>query len=354
MNEKSIDPAGHAARATGQPLRLGIVGFGHLAQNYYVPALRKMGRQLEIRVADPLKSSRMAASSMFADARIYPDYRQLLEEEALQALLVAAPPSRHLEIWHAASQLGLPVFMEKPFPLADELEHIDAADPAWRKLMINFNRRFWPAYRSLGQHVADGSLGRIMRASFVLEVNAQKWSRITNHRACETEGGVLHDLGSQVLDLVLLTFGQQPDEILARRSGDGMLNQRVDLTLRFAEGLDVDCRLAYGTRNRESVTIEGEKATLQMRDPNFLCWLEHDPSLPGRFARSVADFAALGYRGLFRSRSMLRYSISASLEAFFENLATSRPFHPGLWDGLQVTRCIAAASDSLAVLPGRK
>lgn len=353
MKEKTLESTASGAVATVQPLQIGIVGFGRLAQNYYVPALRQMGRQFEICVADPLEGSRTAATRAFAGTRTYADYRQLLENEPLHAVLVAAPPSKHLEIWHAISRRDLPVFMEKPFLLSDELEQIDTEDPAWQKLMINFNRRFWPPYRSLGQHVADGSLGRIKCARFVLNVNVQKWSKVSNHRAQTGEGGVLYDLGSQVLDLALVTFGQQPVEIQARRSGKGVLDERIDMTFRFPDGLIVDCNLAYGARNQESVMIKGEKATLQLRDPNFLAWVERNPSLSGRLARFAAERAALAYRGFFRSRSMLRYSVSASLEAFFETLGTSRPFSPGFEDALRVARYTKAAAVSMAKGKGK-
>lgn len=333
---------------TSQPLKIGIVGFGRLAQMYYVPALRRMGRQLEICVADPLESSRATAARTFADAQTFADYRRLLEAEPLHAVLVATPPSKHLEIWNTIKLHNLPVFMEKPFLLADEFEQIDTEDPAWQKLMINFNRRFWPAYRSLAHHVADGSLGRIKSARFVLKVNAEKWSEVSNHRAQAGEGGVLYDLGSQVLDLILITFCQYPVEIVAQRSGSGVLNEQIDIRLRFPDEIIVDCTLAYGSRNRESVVIEGENATLQLRDPNFLCWIERNPSIPGRLARSAADLAVLGYRGIFRSRSMLHYSVGASLETFFETLETSRPFSPGFGDALLVARYIRAAAVSLA------
>ncbi len=348
MKQKSLRSSASGSAATGEPLQIGIVGFGRLAQNYYVPALRQLGRQLEICVADPLEGSRAAATRAFATVRTYADYRQLLENEPLHAVLVATPPSQHLEIWYAIRHRELPVFMEKPFLLSDELEQIDPADPAWQKLMINFNRRFWPAYRSLRQRVMDGSLGRIKRACFVLNVNAQKWSKVSNHRAQAGEGGALYDLGSQVLDLVLVTFCQQPAEIVALRLGEGALNERIEMTVRFPDGLVVECKLAYGLRNRESVMIEGENATLQLRDPNFLVWVERTPSMPGRLARSAADLAALGYRGIFRSRSMLRYTVSASLEAFIETLGTSRVFSPGFKDALRVARYIKIADDSMA------
>jgi predicted dehydrogenase len=331
-----------------RPLRLGIFGFGRLAQNYYVPALRRIRRPLAICVADPLDSSRAAAVKAFGSIPTYADYLETLHRESLGAVLVATPPSTHLAIWRETGAGGLPVFMEKPFLLTDELDQVDPTDPAWRNLMINFNRRFWPTYRRLAEWVADGTAGAVSHARFTLHVDAGRWSSVSNHRAQSREGGALYDLGSQMLDLVFVTFGRQPDEILARRSGSGGLDERVEVTLHFAGGLVVDCDLAYGRRTIESVSITGERGSLQLRNPNFMPWVERRPSVPGRLARSVADFATLGYRGLLRSRSMLRYSVHAALESFMCTLGSKQPFRPGFEDTLRVARWTRAAEHSIA------
>jgi predicted dehydrogenase len=202
-------------------LRLGIIGFGRLAQDYYVPALRRIRRPLEICIADPLDRSRAAAAQALGSIPTYADYREALNRESLDAVLVAAPPSTHLANWRAAGANGLLVFMEKPFLLADELPQVDPANPAWRNLMIDFNRRFWPTYRSLAERVADGALGAVHHARFTLHVDAGRWSTVSDHLAHPREGGALYDLGSQMLDLVHVIFSRQPDALLARRSGNG-------------------------------------------------------------------------------------------------------------------------------------
>ena len=329
-------------------IAVGIIGFGRLARLYYAPALREIGRRLRLSVADPCEGSRAAAAGAFPETRIHADYRELLEDEELDAVLVATPPSLHLEIWRAAAALQLPVFMEKPFLFPEDLAHVDPADPAWRRLMIDFNRRFWPPYRSLARLASDGRLGRPRRAEFRLNVDLARWSSVSPHRGDAREGGVLHDLGSQMLDLALVTFPRRPVEVAARRSGTRGGDERVDLTLFFDDGLRVDCDLAYARRTRESVTIRGERGVLELLDPNQRVWLRRDPTPLGRLASSCADFASLAYRGLFRSRSMLRFSVRASLGHFFDALRSGDRFVPGFEDALRVARCTAAAEQSIA------
>jgi predicted dehydrogenase len=120
------------------------------------------------------------------------------------------------------------------------------------------------------------------------------------------------------------------------------------VTLRFAGGLLVDCDLAYGRRTIECVSITGERGTLQLRNPNVPAWVLKRPSTPGRLARLAVDSATLGFRGLVRSRSMLRYSVHAALESFVGTLGSTRPFQPGFADALRVAHWTSAAARSIA------
>lgn len=345
MRRESDRPRGISG-SRAHRLHLGLIGFGQLAQRYYVPALRDLSQGLEISVADPLERSRAAARRALPGASIYEDHRELLARGAPDAVLVASPPSSHLEIWLEAAERELPVFMEKPFPMAAELERIDPTDRAWQNLMIDFNRRFWPSYRDLSRQLASGSVGRVSQALFTLHIDSSAWASVSDHRADPGEGGVLHDLGSHALDLVLTTFGEQPSEILAKRSNHGTPRERVELELAFESGLVVGCDLAYG-RNREQVLIRGEGGSLRLENPNGRVWLERRRSRLGEWSRACVDLALLGYRGAFRGRSMLRYSVSASIRSFLRAVVGNAAFQPDFSDAYRVALWMAAAARSV-------
>ena len=329
-------------------LHLGIIGFGQLAQNYYVPALRSMTPGVVVSVADPLERSRAAARRALPDACVYDDYRELLARQGADGLLVASPPSSHLEIWREAAGRELPVFMEKPFLMAGELERIDPTDRAWRNLMIDFNRRFWPAYRELPTHFANRSLGRVSDARFTLQIDSSAWAGVGDHRSDSRQGGALYDLGSHALDLVFTTFAERPAEILAKRSDAGTPHERIELEVGFESDLVVHCDLAYGRRNIEKVSIRGEQGTLRLDNPNGRLWIDRASRLR-RWSSTGVDLTLLAYRGAFRSRSMLRFSVCAALRSFIRVLSRGGAFRPGFADAHRVARWTAAANRSIAV-----
>ena len=202
-------------RGPGAP-RLAIAGFGRLARGYYAPALRELGRVRPVAVADPHPSARAAARAAFPGVRAWASAEEMLEAEAPDALLVSSPPSTHLPLWTLACGLGTAVFMEKPFLLAHQLETFVAPEGDGPPLMVDFNRRFWPAYRRLAEMVKGGRAGAVESAELRLEVDVLRWGGPDSHRFAPAEGGALHDLGSHLLDLAWMLFGREPERVTAR------------------------------------------------------------------------------------------------------------------------------------------
>src|SRR6478672_2603606 len=86
-----------------EPLSIGVAGFGRLVREIYLPAFRRLPGARLVAVADPLAESRSAAAHRLPGAVVYPDHRTLLASASLDGLLVASPPSTHLEIWDGAA-----------------------------------------------------------------------------------------------------------------------------------------------------------------------------------------------------------------------------------------------------------
>lgn len=150
-----------------------------------------------------------------------------------------------------------------------------------------------------------------------------------------SEGGVLHDLGSQALDLSLLLHGDYPDNLNACKISEELW--QIELQFRFGSSSKIN--VSYAQRNRESLSVKGEDGSLYINNPN--CCL-HINNRPGPFA----DFVTLGFRALLRSRSMLRFTVAQSLQKFFQAVKNSEPFYPGFKESLNVTRLINAALKS--------
>src|SRR5262245_37911146 len=315
-----------AFQPDAQPIRLGLVGYGRLARGYYLPALRRLSGAHVVAVADPLDASHAAARAAFPSAVCCRDLDELLANRP-DALLVATPPSTHLGLWNAAQAAGLPVFLEKPFVLAGELERAAAEPEARARLMIDFNRQFWAPYQQMRALAASGRIGGVRSATFALHVDLLPWCEVTRHRLSSDDGGLLHDLGSQALAFVPWLLDAQPVTVEAAFTSHRWPDDHATLRLTFPNGAVATCDLAYETRTFERITITGTEGRLRLEDPNMALHLE--PAGGGPRRGRLRDWAVLGYRALRRSHSMMRFTVHAALAAFVAATRQKMPLAPG-------------------------
>lgn len=327
-------------------LRLGLVGFGKLVRDYYLPALRMLADTRVVAVADPLPESRRAATDRLHGAAVYSGHRAMLERAGIDGVLVASPPSTHLEVWSDAIASGLPTFVEKPLLLSGQLARLALRDEP--RLMIDFNRRFWPTYGRVRDLVRRGVLGTPVHLEFVLHLDVARWSGVTQHRLDVQEGGLLHDLGCHAIDLALEVIGEEPDGVAAVTSSRRWRDDQLRLRLDFPGGSSATCDLAYGHRTREWLVVRGSEKTARLTEPNKALHVEPRGAPRNSLVAWSLDAAALGYRALRRSQSMGQASIRGALSAFIHSLRTNSPFAPGFADGLRNARWVAAAARSAA------
>ena len=96
-------------------------------------------------------------------ARTYGDPLQLIEDEQIEAVLVASPDETHVEFVLACLRKGKPVLCEKPLATtADEARRVVQAEASLgRKLVaLGFMRRFDPEHLGVYEVVRSGAIGR--------------------------------------------------------------------------------------------------------------------------------------------------------------------------------------------------
>lgn len=324
------------------PLALGLVGFGRLAREYYLPALRRIDGVRLAAIADSLVESRAKAARRLPAAEVHDDHRAMLDHGGLDALLVASPPSTHLAVWNDAVARALPVFMEKPFVLASQLGEVVRGGTGGR-VMVDFNRRFWPPYRRVAEILRTAALGRPVEADFRLHSDVVSWSTVTRHRFSSGEGGVLHDLGCHAIDLAADLLGEEPSTVAAEAATERWPEDRLRMTIYFADGSRFRCDLAWSARNRETLDVRGPAGALRLADPNAVLHVGRDGSKPLRALETFGDAAAFGWRAIRRDVSMARFSIARALASFVEAVRLGRPFSPGFEDAVRNVRWLDAA-----------
>ena len=193
-----------------RPLRLGVIGVGVVAQVNHLPAL-KGRRDVEVVAIsdDDVEKARMVAQH-FGIGRSVADYEALLRMDEIDAVIIATPNHLHAPMTLAALGYGKHVLCEKPpaRTLAEASQMADAAQKSGKVLMYAMNNRFRSDVAVLRRYLEREELGRIFYAK-------TGWLRRRTERRGpgwyenkkSSGGGVLMDLGVQMLDLSLWLLG---------------------------------------------------------------------------------------------------------------------------------------------------
>jgi predicted dehydrogenase len=144
-------------------IRAAIVGLGRWGQNL-VDSVQ--GKSDKIRfVTGVLRHPDRARA--YADKQglaLEADYRKVLADPGIDAIVLATPHTVHGEQIMAALAAGKPVFTEKPFTLASEdaVGALRAAAQRRLTLGVGFNWRFQPALQEIRRMLDDGRLGKLL------------------------------------------------------------------------------------------------------------------------------------------------------------------------------------------------
>ena len=98
----------------------------------------------------------------------YADYTAAIDDPRVDAVVVAVPPSLHLDLTLRALAAGKHVLVEKPaFPrIEDYRAAIDARNQANRVVLVGENDHYKPLAVVLRRLVADGAIGEMVFAHF--------------------------------------------------------------------------------------------------------------------------------------------------------------------------------------------
>lgn len=132
------------------------------------------------------------------------DWRDLLRDPRIDAIVLATPHSMHAAQVVAAAEAGKHVFCEKPLALtkAEGERAVAAASAAGVTLGLGYNRRFHPEMTKLRERIRSGDLGIILHAEATmtfpnaLALEPAQWRA---HRD-ETPCGGLTPMGVHAID----------------------------------------------------------------------------------------------------------------------------------------------------------
>lgn len=252
-----------------------IIGLGRWGQNL-VNSVQGKSRQIRF-VAGAVRTP--AKVQEYADSRgirLYDDYRKVLADPAVDAVVLAIPHSMHAELIIAAARAGKHVFTEKPFTLTTE--SAKAAVRACAKkgvtLAVGYNWRFQPALQEIRRMLDDGRLGKLLHIEGNFCGPSVYWYPKDHWRQKEDEGpgGGMTGRGVHVVDAMLYLAGQV-DTVYAqsfRRALDYGIDDTTSMLFRFKDGASGYLGTFIATAEAWRMQVFGSNGWVEVGDVEHL------------------------------------------------------------------------------------
>ena len=203
--------------SNGIPLNVGVVGCGGIAQVIHLPILKKHP-DIEVTAICEIDQKKAAIlADKFEVPEIYEDITEMLSKETLDAVFILTPNNLHLPMSLFALEKGLHVFIEKPAGKnADEALRIKRkAETVGKVAMIGMQNRFRKDVRALRQFVEAKELGELffVKAAW-LQAQNQSVKPAWQFQKNVSGGGVVMDLGLQMIDMVWWLLGKPQPKLI--------------------------------------------------------------------------------------------------------------------------------------------
>jgi scyllo-inositol 2-dehydrogenase (NADP+) len=218
-------------------IRTGIIGFGMAGKVFHAPFISTLpGFELS-KISTSRASAAKEIQVLYPDTVIVSDAQSILDDSAIDLVIVCTPNSEHLPLAQAALLQDKHVIVEKPFTVtsaeADTL--VALAQKQQRILTVHHNRRWVADYKTVQKVIASQLLGNLA----TYEAHYDRFRPALRPQAWREENvpgaGILYDLGAHLIDQALQLFGL-PEAITAdvgiQRPG-GKVDDYFDLTLRY-------------------------------------------------------------------------------------------------------------------------
>jgi predicted dehydrogenase len=241
------------------PIGTAVIGYGYWGPNLARNLEERQEFSLEF-LCDRDIAQRTTFNRRFPHVRSTPDLSDVLEDPAVEAVVIATPPQSHYGIAKAALEAGKHVLVEKPLAtnLADATELAALAAVEDLVLMPGHTFIYSPAVNAVRDLIQSGDVGDIHFVTSA-RMNLGKYQA----------DGVVCDLAPHDLSILLYWLGSPIVEVAA--SGRSVFKHGVPetafLTLGFAGGTTANVQISWlAPRKVRQMIVVGSKLMVQYDD----------------------------------------------------------------------------------------
>lgn len=248
----------------------GIIGCGDVTEKKSGPAFQKLPhttlkwvmRRNEEKLKDYARRHQVENYTT--------NYKELLEDEEVDAIYIATPPNMHKFYTIEAAKHKKDVYVEKPMALSVEecREMMEICKSEGVKLFVAYYRRAQEKFRTVKKLIRENEIGEIRSFTYhyVNPLPQHHPGRPWLNDPEISGGGQLYDVGSHMMDLILYLFGDVSfvKGISTNQAKVLKVEDNTSGILTFKNGVQGAVQMTFDGQVREDqLTIVGSEGTLK-------------------------------------------------------------------------------------------
>ncbi|MGA1369545.1 MAG: Gfo/Idh/MocA family protein [Blastocatellia bacterium] len=255
-----------------RPMGWGLIGCGDIARKRVAPAIRDHADSDLIAVSRARSDLAESFAREFGAQRWYADWRDLLTDDAVEAVYVATPVHLHSEQVIAAAEAGCHVLCEKPMALDRQQcdRMLDACRASGVALGVAYYRHFYPVLERVRTLLLDGAIGQPIHA------RVEAFERFNPPPGADRSwlldpsqggGGPMMDFGCHRIEVLLHLLG--PIREATGHHAHILFQRAVEdtsiATFRFESGALATLTVSHATwEPRDSVQLDGSEGSISI------------------------------------------------------------------------------------------
>jgi len=214
-------------RIADKPLKVAVIGCGDRGKGILsvlktLPVLFEM-----VAICDVLDFRLAEAEKLYGgNVKRYKDYRKLLDDKSIDAVLIATPLSAHFSIAKDALAASKHVYLEKTmtYSIPEAVELVKDVKKSGLVLQVGHQYRYTPLYFKVKDMIEKGYLGKVTQIDCRWDRNGS-WRRPVSQSSLERQinwrmykeysGGLVAELLSHQIDFINWAFDTHPDSVFA-------------------------------------------------------------------------------------------------------------------------------------------
>lgn len=285
-------------KRSDEVIRLGIIGTGSRGQG--LASLIKEMKGFELVACCDVIPDHLDGGMKYAakGAKAYTDYRKLLDDKSINAVIIATPLYLHYAMSLAAMEAGKHIFLEKSlaFDIEQCIDLVKRVRTYKNIFQVGYQYRSYALYHKVKEIVEQNWLGKITHFECQYNRNSNwrfpcpdpKMERAINWRMYrEYCGGPLTELCAHQIDAVHYFTNSHPLKVTAIGGVDYWKDGRetydnIRAIYEYPNGIKVSATsILSNAYNGYGIRILGDKATLEIQRDKILIYTESTNNAKG-------------------------------------------------------------------------